>query len=58
MSKIVNLRTARKQTARADKRRDADGAAAKHGRTKAERARDALEAEKLRAYLDNHRREP
>ncbi len=58
MSKIVNLRTVRKQEARADKRRAAEAQAALHGRSKAERARDAQDAEKLRSHLDNHRREP
>ena len=58
MSKIVNLRTVRKQEARADKRRAAQAQAAQHGRSKAERVRDAQDAEKLRRHLDNHRREP
>ena len=56
MSKVINLRTFRKQAARAEKRRDGDLAAAKHGQTRAERdlqqARSALE----QARLDGHRR--
>lgn len=57
MSKIVNLRTTRKQIARLQKQRAADANAALHGRTKAERLRDTQEAEKLRMHLDAHQRE-
>ena len=53
--KVVNLRTARKQKARADKRAAGDAAAAKHGQTKAVRdlteARARLDADRL----DGHR---
>lgn len=57
MSKIVNLRTTRKQMARTQKQRAADANAALHGRSKAERLREAQDAEKLRVHLDAHRRE-
>lgn len=54
MSKIINLRTHRKQSARADKRREADAQAARHGRSKATRASEAAQADKARAHLDGH----
>lgn len=55
---IVNLRQARKQRARAEKKRAADSNAVAFGRTKAERA--ATDAERARAgrALDAHRRGP
>ena len=43
MSKVVNLRTARKQKARAAARDAAAVKAASHGRTKADRASEAAE---------------
>lgn len=54
MSKIINLRTHRKQSARAEKRREADAQAARYGRSKAERMAQATNAEKARAHLDGH----
>lgn len=57
MSKIVNLKTTRKQMARKQKRHLAEANALLHGRTKAERLQASQEAEKLRAHLDAHRRE-
>ena len=54
---VVNLRRARRAKARDDARREANGNAARFGRTKAERkaedARAALEARRL----DGHERE-
>ncbi|MEL7416619.1 MAG: DUF4169 family protein, partial [Pseudomonadota bacterium] len=41
MSKVINLRQARKAKSRAEDRARADENAAKHGRTKSEQARDA-----------------
>jgi phage protein D len=58
MAKVVNLRTVRKQAARAAARAEAEANAAKHGRTKAERALQKAEAEKAARDLDAHRRDP
>jgi hypothetical protein len=58
MSKVVNLRQARKVQARKEARAVADANAARHGQTKAERQRAAQEAAKARAHLDGHKRSP
>ncbi|MCP1170256.1 DUF4169 family protein [Limimaricola litoreus] len=55
--KPVNLNQFRKQKARAEKTARADANAAKFGRTKAEKARDAAEAESAARRLDGHRRD-
>lgn len=58
MAEIVNLRTARKRRARAEK---ADAAAenrARHGVSKAERNGREIETLAARRSLDAHRREP
>jgi hypothetical protein len=55
MGDVVNLRKARKQAAR---RRDQQEAAANrvmHGRSKAQRRREAIESEQTRRHLDQHR---
>ncbi len=57
MSKIINLRMARKHAARAAKRVRAEESAASHGLTKAERAAQKAATEKARAHLDAHKRE-
>jgi hypothetical protein len=57
MSKVINLRTIRKQAARDAKRRAGDETAARHGRTRAERDAQKAAAEKARAHLDAHKRE-
>ena len=57
MAEIVNLRTAKKQAARKAARVQADANAARHGLTKAERARQQAEAEKARCALDGHKRD-
>lgn len=57
MAKIINLRTARKQASRDLQRRLADANAAKHGRSKQQRAREAAETAKARAHLDAHERD-
>lgn len=57
MTQIINLNRARKDKARADKRKQGDANAAKHGRTKAERLRDEAEAERAARILDQHRRD-
>ncbi|CUX81947.1 MAG: protein of unknown function containing DUF4169 domain [Roseibaca calidilacus] len=58
MSKIVNLRTIRKQAARDAKRRAGDANAARHGRSRAERQADQTQADKARAHLDAHKLTP
>jgi hypothetical protein len=56
-AEVVNLRARRKAAARAADRATADANAAKHGRTKAEKARDRALADKSERELDGHRRE-
>lgn len=51
----VNLNKARKQRARAERRRQADANAARFGRTRAERARDTEQEARDAARLDGHR---
>ena len=46
MAGVVNLNRFRKEKARAERRAEADANAAKHGRTKAEKALDQARAEK------------
>lgn len=58
MTQIINLRTARKQTARTKARQLADANAAKHGRSKAERALQHARTVKADAQLDAHKRDP
>jgi Domain of unknown function (DUF4169) len=58
MTKVVNLRMARKQIARKAARLDADANAAKFGRTKAERDLEKARAEKAERDLAAHRRDP
>lgn len=58
MSKVVNLRTIRKQSARDEKRRAADANAVRHGRSRAERDAEQAASDKARAHLDAHKREP
>jgi len=58
MSKVVNLRTVRKQAARDAKRRAGDTNAVRHGRTLAERQAEQAQADKARAHLDAHKRDP
>ncbi|MBW4330147.1 DUF4169 family protein [Stakelama sp. CBK3Z-3] len=57
MGEVVNLRTARKQRARAAKAATAETNRAAFGRTKAERARDETEKAKREALLDGAKRE-
>lgn len=57
MSKLVNLRTIRKQAARDAKRRAGDANAARHGRTLAERQAERAQADAARTHLDAHKRE-
>ncbi len=53
----VNLNRVRKQKARAAGKARADENAAKFGRTKAQKVREAGAAEKTRRTLDQHRRD-
>ena len=58
MSIVVNLRTARKRKARADKEQAAGENRALHGRSKAEKLRDRLQADKVQRFVEGHRLEP
>lgn len=57
MSKIVNLNKARKARDRDTARKSADANAVKFGRTKTEKTRDRVEADKASRDLDGHKRE-
>lgn len=58
MSKVVNLRTVRKQKARTEARDSAAVKAAKHGRSKAARAAEASDIARTERHLDQHRKDP
>ncbi|PHP28041.1 DUF4169 family protein [Limimaricola cinnabarinus] len=55
--KPVNLNQFRKKKARAEKTARADANALKFGRSKADKARNATEAENAARRLDGHRRD-
>lgn len=55
--KVVSLSRLRKARARDEARRQADANAARHGRTKAEKAAEATRARKAEGDLDGHRRD-
>lgn len=55
MTTPVNLNHARKVRDRAAEKAQADANALKHGRTKAERLREALDEERARRALDAHK---
>jgi hypothetical protein len=57
MAAPVNLNRFRKDKARAEKKARADQNAAKFGRTKAEKQRDTIEADKAERHLNQHKRE-
>ena len=57
MAEIVNLRLVRKARQRSQAAQDAAENRARFGRTKGERARDAVEAERLARTVDGARRE-
>jgi hypothetical protein len=57
-AKVINLRTRRKQAARAADRLAASANAARHGRTRAEASLEEARADKAARDLDGHRREP
>ena len=58
MSTVVNLRTARKRKARADKEQAAGENRALHGRSKAEKLQGRMQAEKAQRFVEGHRLEP
>jgi len=58
MSNVVNLGRARKRKREEANRRRADENAIRHGRTKAEKARERMEQAKLRATVDGARLAP
>ena len=57
MSRVINLRQARKAAARAADRKAGDENAARFGRTPAERAAEAEAATRAARHLDGHRRD-
>lgn len=57
MAEIINLRTVRKQKARADKAAVADQNRALFGRTKAEKLKQATEKAQSEKHLDGHKRD-
>ena len=57
MAEIINLRTARKQKARAAKAEQAEQNRRLHGRTKAERQLQATEQSMADRHLDAHKRD-
>jgi hypothetical protein len=58
MADSVNLRQARKQKARDEKVRVAEQNRALYGRSKAEKQRDRIVADKAENFVAGHRREP
>ena len=58
VAEVINLRTARKAKARTSAAQQAAANRAKHGRTKAERARQQAEAARLAHQLDGAKLEP
>ena len=57
MSNVINLNKFRKQKTRAEKRAQGDENAARHGRSKADKALDAARAEKSRQDHEAHKRD-
>jgi hypothetical protein len=55
MAEVVNLRTARKQKARAEARAEAAANAARHGQSKADRSLQTARTERAARDLDAHR---
>lgn len=58
MAGVVNLRQARKARERDERRLAGDENAARFGRTKAQKEAERRAAEKNRAHLDAHKRDP
>jgi len=57
MAEIINLNRARKAKAREERSARADANRAKFGRTKGEKAAEALEAERRKHLLDGAKRD-
>lgn len=57
MADVVNLRQFRKQKARGEREAAAEQNRALHGRTKAEKERDRISAERAENFVDGHRRD-
>jgi hypothetical protein len=55
MAEIVNLRIARKRAARSNAERDAAEQRLAHGASKSERNKTAVDRDKARQILDQHR---
>jgi hypothetical protein len=58
MSNVVNLNKFKKRKAKAERKKVAETNRRLHGRTKAERARDALQKKQLETSVDGARLEP
>ncbi len=58
MTNILSLSKARKTRARAEKEATAEANRLKHGRSKAEKAKDAAEKSVVSRKIDGHLREP
>ena len=58
MGDVINLNQARKTRERLEKTRRADANRLRFGRTRAERQREALEAENARKELDGKKKSP
>jgi hypothetical protein len=58
MGKVVNLNRFRKAKAKADRAQRAEVNRRLHGRTKAERARDALQKQQLTRVVDGAKLDP
>ncbi len=57
MADIINLRTVRKQKARADKENTAEANRLKFGRTKGEKLKQAAEKALTEKHVDGHKRD-
>lgn len=58
MGKVIKLNEFRKRKAKAEREKQADTNRRLHGRTKAERARDALQKKRLTHAVDGARLDP
>lgn len=58
MAEIFNLRQKRKARDRSEKDKHAAGNRQKHGRTREQKEREKLEAERAKKLLDGHKIEP
>ena len=57
MSKVVNLRTARKAQQRLAKRQKADQNAALHGRSKSQKICEEEAAKRSKAFIEAHKKD-